>query len=556
MNVKDSEIILCKGIKLDKNFENVLSYDNYDMVNLCRNNQIATSTSYSILDPTVNSIDVALPYASCIYANYIAFKNPHYGNKWFFGFVEKVKYVSNNCTTIEYKVDVFSTWYEEFNIGKAFVEREHVSDDTFGKHIINEGINRGDYVINSVTTFDEYANDIYIVAGVSKLPSEIYDDILSNSTVPTKVYNGIYSGLYYITFDSFDDVTWFLMIMDGQGIADSVYDLFIIPKSIITLGTWLTKQCSGNLQWNEWSYTITPTIKYQFITNSTYESTIKLEQEITRNSTLNGYTPKNNKMFTKEFNYMYVTNNAGQDVTYAYEDFYNNTVKFSVKGAICPGCSIRLIPKNYKLLDQSGSQDDICNQYGLTGAKYPVCSWYSDSYTNWLTQQGINKTDQFFDIISSFGGDYGSTLLSDDGDGSGDNTVNAIKKFFESNPREEKYPPQAKGNTNAGDVVYSMGWNQFVLFQMSCRYDNAKRCDDYLSRFGYKVNEIKTPNLNSRQVFNYIKVGGKDELITGDIPASDLEEINNIFRKGVTIFHNYSNFGDYTINNPIVNAPY
>ena len=123
MNVKDSEIILCKGIKLDKNFENVLSYDNYDMVNLCRNNQIATSTSYSILDPTVNSIDVALPYASCIYANYIAFKNPHYGNKWFFGFVEKVKYVSNNCTTIEYKVDVFSTWYEEFNIGKAFVER-------------------------------------------------------------------------------------------------------------------------------------------------------------------------------------------------------------------------------------------------------------------------------------------------------------------------------------------------------------------------------------------------------------------------------------------------
>jgi hypothetical protein len=31
-----------------------------------------------------------------------------------------------------------------------------------------------------------------------------------------------------------------------------------------------------------------------------------------------------------------------------------------------------------------------------------------------------------------------------------------------------------------------------------------------------------------------------------------LEKINSIFRKGVTIFHNYNNFGDYTISNPII----
>ena len=42
-----------------------------------------------------------------------------------------------------------------------------------------------------------------------------------------------------------------------------------------------------------------------------------------------------------------------------------------------------------------------------------------------------------------------------------------------------------------------------------------------------------------------------DELITGEIPASDLEKINNICRKGVTIFHSYTNIGNYTISNPI-----
>ena len=86
---------------------------------------------------------------------------------------------------------------------------------------------------------------------------------------------------------------------------------------------------------------------------------------------------------------------------------------------------------------------------------------------------------------------------------------------------------------------------------MSCRYEFAKICDDYLSRYGYKVNEIKQPNLKTRTKFNFIKVGGLDDLIHGDIPATDLEEINNIFRKGVTIFHSYSDFGNYTISNPI-----
>lgn len=86
---------------------------------------------------------------------------------------------------------------------------------------------------------------------------------------------------------------------------------------------------------------------------------------------------------------------------------------------------------------------------------------------------------------------------------------------------------------------------------MTIKKENAIAIDRYLSRFGYKVNEVKTPNLNSRTKFNFIKVGGLDELITGDIPASDLEKINEICRKGVTIFHDYSTFGNYTQTNSI-----
>ena len=551
-NVKDGELILCKGIKMDKEYENVLNYSTADMVTLCRANKVATSSNYSILDPTVNEISVALPYSDCIYANYIAFKNPHYGNKWYFAFVNKVKFENPEVTTIEFKVDVFSTWYPSFSIGKAFIEREHVSDDTFGKHTIPEGLDTGEFVINDVDTFDQYANDFIIVAGVSKLPKEIMALNVSSSSVPATIYNGIYSGLIYIAFQTYLEATEFLLVMDGQGLAENVYELFMVPKSIVTIAdnAWIQTSCSATItipNLDDWHLDVTFSISYKVIPSSMTESTMNASKTITRNTTLNGYTPKNNKMFTGEFNYMYVTNNAGANAKFNYEDFYNSTPIFSLVGAICPGCSIRLIPKNYKLLNQSNSQDYICNPYGLTGAKYPVCSWTSDSYTNWLTQQSVNlKTDEISTALSTVG------LATIGNPASAFGALGLIKDEMAQKQQRAVSPVQAKGNLNSGDVTWAMGWNQFVLFKMSCRYEFAKVCDDYLSRFGYRVNEMKTPSLTSRTKFNYIKVGGKDELINGNIPANDLEEINNIFRKGVTIFHDYTTFGDYTQTNAIV----
>ena len=55
----------------------------------------------------------------------------------------------------------------------------------------------------------------------------------------------------------------------------------------------------------------------------------------------------------------------------AYEDFTSHTV-YSV-GSISPGCSIKLVPLNYKLLDSWTSKR--CYDFGIVGPKYPVCSW-------------------------------------------------------------------------------------------------------------------------------------------------------------------------------------
>ena len=551
--MKNGEIILCKGIKMDKDFENVLSYSETNMVTLCRANAVATTIKYSILDPSVKEIDVALPYSTCIPCNYIAFINPYYGNKWYFAFVEDIEYINNNTTRIKYKLDVFSTWYPKMTIGKAFIEREHVSDDTIGKHTLQEPINAGDFIVNNTGLLDEYGNSTHVIIGVTKVPSDVYNiqGELVNSKIQARTsnYNGVFSGLTYFAFQYPSDASQFVAMMDLNGLADNIVNVFLCPVSIFTVtspSTWDTYTYDETVAFGNLSVHLV--FKYKIIPNTNSESVLFSGKTITINSTLDGYTPKNNKMFTKQFNYVYMTNNNGGDIVYAYEDFKNYTPKFRGVGTISPGCSVRLIPEDYKKWDTSNVTyvNDLI-PFGIVGGKYPTCSWRSDTYTNWITQQSINNQITLGKVVGT------GAMASISPETAIASTAGAFMEgLMESQDKEELMPVVAKGNTNVGDVTYACGKTNFEYYQMSCKNEYAQICDQFLSRYGYKVNEIKTPNILSRTKFNYIKVGSFEELIHGDIPARDLEEINNIFRKGVTIFHDYTTFGDYTQTNAIV----
>ena len=540
--MKNGEIILCKGIKLDKGYENVLSYNETNMVALCRSNKIAESTKYHILDPIRGEMDVSLPYSSCIYANYIAFKNPSVGNKWYFAFVNNVEYVNPATTRIYYKVDVFSTWYSKMNVGEAFIEREHVDDDTVGKHTVPENIDTGDYIMSSYAERGIFAdgNRGYIIIGLSNL--------IENFPTPTQnLYNGVFSGLTYYILEDAPKATQFiqaLMSAWGYDAANSIYCLFMIPREMVTAAdiTWTTGTVSGNTL----SFGILPstTTFHQF--NSDYSMSV--------GTSVNQYTPVNKKLLTYPYNYCMVTNNIGNVATYNFEDFLDGNAHFSIIGNISVGCSIRLDPVQYKngfynVDDPSTIIDNRrLKSYGLTCGKFPTLSWNCDSYTNWLTTNAI-------DLAANIAG---KTLVSVGAFATGNpvlgtaNAIDAVTDVMSYGGDREKMPNQVQGNVNSGDILFSSASLGFSLYRMTVKKEYAEIIDKYFSRYGYKVNEVKTPNLNSRTKFNYIKVGGLDELVSGDIPAADLDEINAIFRKGVTIFHDYSTFGNYTQTNSIV----
>ena len=100
-----------------------------------------------------------------------------------------------------------------------------------------------------------------------------------------------------------------------------------------------------------------------------------------------------------------------------------------------------------------------------------------------------------------------------------------------------------------GGDVYFTYQNQFsgyclVYKQISDEYISI--LEDYFQKYGYKVNRIETPNLHTRQSWDYIRT--VDCNVIGSINADSLEKIRTIFNNGVTIWHT-TDVGNYNLSN-------
>ena len=142
MSQRNSKIILCKNINIDREYKNVTDYTTNHMLALCRSSDhlIRELSDYSFVRvENRNRINTDFTYSECIQANYIAIQNPDFSNKWFFAFIDKVEYNSEVATIINFTIDAWTTWFDDWNPRTCLVLREHVNDDTIGLHTFPEG---------------------------------------------------------------------------------------------------------------------------------------------------------------------------------------------------------------------------------------------------------------------------------------------------------------------------------------------------------------------------------------------------------------------------------
>ena len=528
---------LCQGV-LENDYKNTLDFDNLEEQSAYFESLVEkTYTDYYYMKKD-GTITVGENIDNIINCNYLFYKNNGFTTKTYYCFITGMEYISENSTRITFVTDVYQTWLFDFSFKPSFIEREHTNDDGIGKNTVPENLELGEnLIVESPTNINNYDSGTYLCMGVT----EMIDEVDLSETDKNKTYNGIYSGLYYMIFTTPDFATNMIEIYNKKGKTDAISCLFLVPKSF-AIGETATAYV-GNSEGISYAFLVP-------IQSSTYNTLVSNFTMNINSKLAENYTPINKKLFTFPYNYAILSNNNGTDIPFRYEDFINNQLNFKVVGSISQGCSIKCVPLNYKKIIDNDTMNSF--NFGINGGKFPICSWASDVFTNWLVSNsvniGINGLTNFgkigFGAGQFLGGDLVGGISSVASGLSG--IANSVSQIYQNS----LVPDQVKGNTNSGEITYSALKNVFTIFRFSIRSEYAKIIDNFFSMFGYKTNLVKMPNLTGRQNWNYVKT--IDANIIGNIPQNDIELLKSIFNNGVTIWHNPNNFLDYTKSNNIV----
>lgn len=469
-------------------------------------------------------------YDDLIQYNYCMYQNDKWSDKWFYAFIKNVTFDNPGMSYIEIETDVWQSWCFDITFKNSFIEREHVNNDTIGLHTIPENLETGDYISCKLQPSLSTAIETCFAVGVTELLDNMSSYSTFNQLLPI--------GLYYIGLTDLPDVQKLVGMYDEAGKGSAINSVFVIPKSFFTSWTTYTG-LSGGVSFG---------IRFDFTADYTVTHVNYLG---------NDYYPVNNKLLTYPFSFLQVSNHTGQIITYKWEHFNmldvgTEGINFKLKGTITPGGSFKLFPVNYNNI--LNNNDDTINL-----GKYPIGAYNNDVYTNWLTQNGVNifgltlNAEQKGYVGGGLmtllgitqvarGNPYGVGTISQ---GLGD-----IAATMQESYRHSLIPDSVEGNLNNGDVNFVFGLNNFEFKRMSIKNEYAKIIDKYFSMYGYKVNDLKLPNITGRANWNYVKTIGCN--ILGDIPQIDLQKIKDMFNNGVTMWHNPSTFLDYSQSNGIV----
>lgn len=545
------QIYLCKT-PLVNDYKNQLTFSN--LIN--QKNYFASKVFKSFEDENYTYIKkdsviyINEPIDNIIGCNYLYYVNKGFTEKTYYCFITNMEYENENCTKITFETDCFQTWYFDINYHQSFIKREHVSDDTIGLHTIPENLDVGDVICEETEElmslddgdYEDVTEGCYIVVETTFNPAEAPS--LQDLSGVTCI-NGNISGSWVLAFSFFGGLTsnidLYIQHVMREKSADVIRNMYIAPKELID---------SLRTEDKEIRDLVHGTYRFKKILNST--ESVTRGKVIKAIQNFSGINIKNNKCFCYPYNYMLASNNVGNNIIYKYEDFtiYNNPdianypcLFMDYEMALSIGCSIRLIPQEYK-----NKAKDYNETIPL--AKFPTCAWSGDAFTNWLTQNAVNIGTSITEIVGGTALGFASGgVLSTAGMGvalsGATKTAGLIGEF-----REAKLKPSIEGGSNSGDVNYSSGKNTFIISHMRAKNEYLKIIDEYFSKYGYKVNIIKNISFNSRLNWNYIET--EDCNITGDIPQEDLKIIKQMFNNGVTMWHNPSTIFDYSQSNNII----
>lgn len=568
----NSTIQFFKGINLDNRYLHTIYFANETAQDTWFTSKVTSALSFTNMmyrRYTSTSVKVEADATTFLGVTYMRFKNTRTAGKWFYAFVLSTEYVNENTTLVTYEIDVMQTWFiQGGSVRPCMVLREHVNDDTYHSNLEPEPIGSDSYVYefikdaNGITLDNDAFTDYSVVINTTGVPK-------SNEW---KYRNGMFTGTRFRT-----------VICNSSSDAENN----VIPMLNSMLGNWDEGQ---QLEDVIDMYTI-PT-KFA-ITDVVQE----YELDIPSLPTFSGYTPKNKKLYSYPFTYLYCTTHNGSSNIYRWEYFPHNFPpssyihEFYIRGVGTGGGQIICYPHNYDGVERNYSAK-------VTMDDFPKNSFAYDAYQAWLASGGKTRLQNEDEIvtargvtnISAAGVNFASTAVSSVSDSisfvsnpavdpfrkvanvsdsvnrvaqSGAHLSNSIIDYKEAKNKisyqwkDASYRPNEVVGRSEPAVMVGARLLNFYFYTVHVADSEMKRLDDFLSCFGYSVRKVKAPNLTGRQYWNFVQT--ENAVIAGDMPSSSKEAIGRIFDGGITFWHNGDQVGNYrqsvsndSINNPIV----
>ena len=514
-----SQIYLC-DVPFTKSHADVIDFTSQnDQLNYFRSRVNKTYNDYVYVKKD-NMIKVEGNLDELVANNYLFYKNPSSG-KYYYCFIDRMEYISENTTGIYFTTDAWQTWLFDIKYMPSFIERKHVTNDSRGANTVPEGLETGEYICMEVFKEENFRDNYCVVVGsTANLQSdEMENDFGGN-------YYGSYSGVgyYWYRIKNTSQLSQDLQKLANANKISAVSSLFIAPN-------WLVQGYDDSQMKGKVEYSAEP---------NTFTT---VQTDIVRS--FNGYVPKNNKLFTYPYCYFMITNGVGGHAEFRPELCKDNYLKINIEGTLTPSCSIHYTPLDYQ---------GVSNYFdaGISGGKLPQLNWSTDQFTNWITQNAVNLTTP--DVqMGLTGAQMFSDLLTLNIGGAVERYANnymAVKQRDKEVETHAKIPPQTAGNLNSGDIATASIENTLHVYTMTIKPEFARIIDDYFTKYGYQINRVETPKIRTRQNWNYLKTIGFN--LKGNIPQVEMEEIKNMFDNGVTVWHNPNTIYDYNQNNGII----
>lgn len=496
--------------------------------------------------------------------NYMMFQNSFYGSKWFYAFVKQVNYINPNNTEIVYEIDYLQTFMMDIQIKPSYVVREHASsvEDKPFANLTPEPITVTNW-IDDLGGSSSYRWDLSLTGDIDDkiIVAVIPNDVISSLLVGFKsaMYSGIFSGAKYKVFTTASEVDAFINQFAALNAADAIVSVFMSP------GAPAESDAPTYVDVN---------------------TGIDTTNEVFTNAKGKIYKIKNKKLLNGQFTRIIGLSDTGEQQVYYPENLYGGDV-FKGRVAIIYGPEFEMFFRPDYIVSSTNLSSA---NFGLGFTQNLQCTWNGNGVLGRTIRNSVIGAGMLA-LAGAAVGVAGSAVASAGGAAAAVKGTSAIVgagnamaaqssmvgaagraiagaiqppvgqaalmsyNIADSVPQVKRFVNMLAGNersqrytAGSSTATFAMGMHGFVFRRQCPDLDTLEKIDTFFDMFGYAVNKVKMPNLQTRQCWNYVQLD--TPCIVGSVPVQGMNRIKQAFSDGIRLWH-VDEVGEYNKDNPI-----